>query len=178
METQSYYVSHEGQNSLLPTEHDSRLGWDFSSSLPVFPTQLFFQQKLMDLGIFSHYTSPKLFLFKVYPTVNASAGKKKILLDYFFLFWKCIMLSKFLCSSDAVRFPTFPSSPRCCTQRINLINPIPCTNSCTVCHCGLCPATPHTKFCLANPIPFALQEEQSPPSSMVSIISMDGRCSL
>lgn len=104
METQSYYVSHEGQNSLLPTEHDSGLGWDFSSSLPVFPTQLFFQQKLMDLGIFSHYTSPKLFLFKVYPTVNASAGKKKNSFSHIIFF----------CSENALCFLSSSAPPMLC----------------------------------------------------------------
>lgn len=33
MKTQSYYISYEGQKSLMPTEHESRLGWDFSSWL-------------------------------------------------------------------------------------------------------------------------------------------------
>lgn len=43
-----------------------RVGWDeifLLDYFPIFPTQLFFQQKLMDLGIFSHYISLKLFFF-------------------------------------------------------------------------------------------------------------------
>lgn len=104
-------------------------------------------------------------------------GKKFFLSCYFFLFWKCIILFKFLCFFYRAHFPNFPPSPKCFTQCIKLINHIPCTNSCSLCHCGLCPAAPCIKFCLTNPILFALQEEQSPPSSMVSMTSTDTRCS-
>lgn len=115
----------------------------------------------MDLGIFSHYISLKLFFLKVYQIINISAGKILLFSYYFFfLFRKHVILFRFLYYLVCIIFPSFPKH---CTQNINLINHILCVDVCTVFPwwgymsiqkaCCRCPAgsPPHPQYCLASP---------------------------
>lgn len=179
MKTQSYYISYEGQKSLMPTEHESRLGWDFSSWLfPYISHTAVLSAEANGFGNIQSLHLPEI-IFLLSISNNKSFNRENFPFLIIFFFSSSENALFCLSSSSSLIGSIIPSShhlPSIALKILTLLS-IFCvsivvlfamlnsySNSKGIWHVSSCP---HTKNCLCQP-PHFDQELTSEPVGFLS----------
>lgn len=118
MKAQSYDVSYEGQKSLMPTEHESMLWWGlWSLFFPYISCAAVLLAEANGFGNIHSLNLPEIIFLKSISN-NKCFSWEKSSFSHTIIFSENTLL--------CLGYYIFPSSPKHCTQNINLINCILC----------------------------------------------------